>query len=387
MPMHQEFLIHAFDSFPANVALLDAAGQVLAVNGDMTELDVVCGAPKKATGCNYLQVCKQASCHQSTEAHQSPPQQIAQALQHILAGELKRFEYEYPCHLENELRFFAIRISPFLHQGKRFVLVVHENVTERKLNELEIKSLNRALEQRVERRTRDLENAKELLTLQNKELEQRNAELSRIIFAASHQLQEPLRIIGVFIDLLQHRIQPLLTQKTAHYIEVIGQQVKRARQVVSDVLAIQEKHSIDREVVDLTLLWQELSQDLNWPQDAQHHCETLPSVSADKEEMRQLLANLLTNAIQFRSERPLQVSLRGSIRGNMAHFVLTDNGIGIPQEQRERVFGMFYRLHQKPSGSGIGLSLCQKIIEKHNGDLWITGDGQGTRLHFLLPAA
>lgn len=387
MPIHQEFLINAFDSFPANVALLDAAGQVLAVNGEMTEFDVVCGVPTKATGCHYVHRCEQSSCYQSTDPHQSPSARITQALQHILSGELKRFEYEYPCHLENKLRFFVIRISPFIHQGERFILVIHENITERKLNELEIQSLNQMLEQKVQRRTRDLENAKELLILQNKELEQRNTELSRMIFAASHQLQEPLRIIGVFADLLEHRMQPLLNQKTAHYIEIIGQQVKRARTVVSEVLAIEEKHFIDQEIVDFTLLWQELSQDLNWPQDARYHCEALPSVSADKEEMRQLLANLLTNAIQFRSERPLHVSLRGSIRGDMAHFVLTDNGIGIPQEQRERVFGMFYRVHQKPSSSGIGLSLCQKIIKKYNGDLWITGGRQGTRLHFLLPAA
>lgn len=385
-PAHR-FVIGAFDAFPANVAILDARGVILAVNqGWIAFAEENGGTPD--LGLNYLGVCRGAVGEGGADAIV-----MAQGIEQVLRGEVPFFEHEYPCHSPTEERYFMARVAPFTQDGEAFAVVVHHNITARKHAELEVKRLNASLEERVGERTRQLEVAQLLLEEQNRELQTRNAELAQFALVASHDLQEPLRILGLYADVLQHRLQGRIDPKTDEHLGVIQAQVARARQLVQDVLALTEIKPAqpgEGEVQNLGALWEEVTGGLHWPPGATFTRTALPPVLGDAVLLRQLLENLLGNAIKFRSERPLQVHLTGARKGQEVHFSLRDNGIGVPPEKREFVFSTFSRLHPRRSfeGNGIGLAVCQRIVERYQGRIWLTeAEGGGLEVHFTLPAA
>ncbi|MFC4424955.1 ATP-binding protein [Deinococcus navajonensis] len=236
-----------------------------------------------------------------------------------------------------------------------------------------------------------LQRAHDALAQSNAELQHRNDELAQFAYVASHDLQEPLRILGAYSDILRHRYQGELDERAQMYLRHIGEQVFRARQLVRDVLTLS---SITGQPpltdLDLNKLWQDLYPALPWPQGAQVECGDLPHVHANVAQVQQLLTNLFGNAIKFRSDRPLHVTFTGEQRGRWVHLALRDNGVGIAPEHAEQVFVMFQRLQNRTeqlSGNGIGLAVCKKVIERHGGHIWIEGQvGVGTTVHFTLPA-
>ncbi|MDB5044489.1 MAG: sensor signal transduction histidine kinase [Deinococcus sp.] len=395
----RRYSLGAFDALLTQVAILAADGEILEVNQAWTTFAQESGGSDNV-GSNYLSICDAA---QGPE--QADGQATAAGIRAVLAGQQPVFELEYPCDTPDQRRFFVVRVTRFEQNDQRLAMVAHEDITRRKLAELEVAALNRTLEERVSQRTAELEfsqaalshlnarleQSQKALEEKNQALEDSNRDLAQFAFVASHDLQEPLRTIGVYADVLRHRYQGTLDARAEGYLNHIGEQVSRARHLVRDVLAL-ARVSVQPEVQPLELepLWADITAELPWPAGAQWFCGALPPVLAHEGQLRQLLTNLLSNAIRFRSPLPLVVRLQAQLVGDQVHFSLQDNGIGVAPEHTEQVFIMFQRLHSRSEtgGNGIGLALCKKIVERHGGRIWLESSGRGgTAVHFTLKAA
>ncbi|MDV6374103.1 sensor histidine kinase [Deinococcus arenicola] len=381
----ERFAVAAFDALLAHIAIVDADGVIVAVNRAWTAFARSNGGTGNDVGLNYLGICDGAQGADGCDARA-----IAAGIRAVMAGEQRLYELEYPCHTPTGPRYYVARVTRFEQDGAHYALVAHENITRRKLAELEVMALNAMLERRVEERTAALEATQHDLQRLNTELSARNQELSQFVYVASHDLQEPLRTLGAYADILRHRYQgKQLDERADTYLGHITEQVARARQLVRDVLALATiSEEAPREAVDLGETCREVWTALKGSEDAQLMICGPQTVWANPPQMRQLLGNLLGNALKFHGDTPLHVELKAREDGDLIHFVLHDNGIGIAPEYAEKVFGMFQRLHGRTptGGNGIGLAVCRRIAERHGGRIWMeAGEGGGTAVHFTLP--
>lgn len=380
------YAIAAFDALTAHIAILNRDGVIQAVNQAWIRFAEANDAAD-FVGTNYLLVCDGAQGEDQPDAAQ-----IAAGIRAVLAGTQEAFELEYPCHSPTEDRYFLARVTCFAQDGAQYAVVAHENITRRKQAEMSLRQLNRTLEQRVEARTQEIATINQALERKNAELERSVRDLGEFAYVASHDLQEPLRTLGMYTDLLRHRYHDQLDDRAHGYITHITEQVFRARQLVRDVLTLSSVNAEaepDLGAVYLQACWEAVTPGLPWPEDAIATCGILPPVQASAPQIQQLLTNLLGNAIKFRSERPLRVSLTGWQQDDWVHCTLRDNGIGIAPEHHEKVFLMFQRLHRRTSagGNGIGLAVCRRIVERYGGRIWFgDGAGEGATIHFTLPA-
>lgn len=226
-----------------------------------------------------------------------------------------------------------------------------------------------------------------------KEVERSNAELQQFAYVTSHDLKEPLRTIGGFADLLARKYGGELDQTADEYIQFIVDGVQRMGQLISDLLIYSRVGSqgITRQPVEcaeavdkaLANLRQAIEQSKG-----QVELGSLPRVMADRSQLIQLFQNLVGNAIKFRSAEPPRVVISAAHEEGMCRISVSDNGIGIEPIYKDRIFGIFKRLHtqQEYPGSGIGLSVCKKIVELHDGDIWLEPAAKGTTFCFTLPA-
>ncbi len=236
------------------------------------------------------------------------------------------------------------------------------------------------------------------------ELARSNAELERFAYVASHDLQEPLRMVASFVQLLAERYQGRLDADADEFIGFAVEGAKRMQQLLLDLLAFscvstrgRPPAPVNSEEV-LAQVEQELSGDIEETA-AQITHDPLPIVAADRPQLVQLFSHLLANAIKFRSAEPprIHVSARRMEKeegaretGGLIVFSVRDNGIGIEPQYHERIFGVFQRLHSRRDyhGNGIGLAICKKIVERHGGRIWVESQlGQGSTFYFTLPAA
>jgi light-regulated signal transduction histidine kinase (bacteriophytochrome) len=238
--------------------------------------------------------------------------------------------------------------------------------------------------------------AHELLTEQAEELRRSNRDLEQFAYVASHDLQEPLRKIASFTQLLQKRYGGQMDERADQYIAFAVDGAKRMQQLIQDLLGFSRVGRVGGEVSDVDLAvalsdaLENLSESVAESGAVVTHDE-LPVVRGEHPLLVQLLQNLVGNAIKFRDpSRPPTVHL-GAVRvADSWELECRDNGIGIDQQYAERVFVIFQRLHAKDiyEGTGIGLSLCKKIVEFHGGRIWIEQpEGVGTSIHWTLPAA
>ncbi len=381
----ERFAVAAFDAQLAHIAIVDAEGVIVAVNQAWVAFARGNGGAGSDVGFNYLSICDGAQGQDSQDARAT-----AQGIRAVMAGEQHVYELEYPCHTPTEPRYYVARVTRFSQDGAHYALVAHENITRRKLAELEVMALNASLERRVQERTEALEASETALQRLNSELMDRNEELSQFVYVASHDLQEPLRTLGAYADILRQRYRgKQLDDRADVYLGHITEQVGRARRLVRDVLALSTvSEEAPREATDLGELCREVQAEVNWPPEAELRVAPIPPVWANPPQMRQLLGNLLGNALKFHSESQLRVALSAEPDGDLLHFTLRDNGIGVAPEHAEKVFGMFQRLHGRTptGGNGIGLAVCRRIVEKHSGRIWIeAARGGGTAIHFTLP--
>lgn len=252
----------------------------------------------------------------------------------------------------------------------RVILLAIEDVTERRL---------------TERR----------LAAQRLELERSNTALIEFAFVASHDLQEPLRKILSFGERLGTSAGPLLEGNPRHYLERMLDAAARMRTLISDLLAYSQIATSETPFVktDLATIARAVVADLETSiADARARVDVgeLPVIEADAPQMRQLFQNLLTNALKFRRRDALTVVRVGTssqLNGTRT-ITVTDNGIGFKQEHEEKIFRMFERLNSRAQydGSGMGLAICRKIVERHGGTIAATSSaGQGTTFSVTLP--
>ena len=230
----------------------------------------------------------------------------------------------------------------------------------------------------------------------NEELRRSNAELEQFAYVASHDLQEPLRTVTSFSQLLALRYAGQIDDKGQNYIRLMGEGTERMARLLQDLLAFSRVASEAGAhlPVDMRVTLAQVVQDLDAQikrTGAQLEVGEVPGVRGDASQLRQLFQNLIGNALKFSHPgRTPMVRVEARQDDNMVQFSVHDNGIGIAPEYFERIFTIFQRLHtrQKYEGSGIGLSITRKIVERHGGQVWLESTPEvGTTFYFTLPAA
>jgi signal transduction histidine kinase len=233
---------------------------------------------------------------------------------------------------------------------------------------------------------------------QSLDLRRSNTELEQFAYVASHDLQEPLRKVASFTQLLQRRYGDQLDERADQYIEFAVDGAKRMQQLINDLLAFSRvgRVNVERSVVPLEKVVSDALSNLADTIDACGavvEIETgghdgLPQVHGEPALLVAVFQNLIGNAIKFRGEAPPVVRVSLTRRDRAWEFAVADNGIGIEAEYAERIFVIFQRLHGKEAyaGTGIGLALCRKIVDYHGGRIWLdTTVESGTTFRFTLP--
>ena len=232
-----------------------------------------------------------------------------------------------------------------------------------------------------------------LLLRQSEELKRSNAELEQFAYIASHDLQEPLRMVASYVQLLAQRYHGRLDEKADKYIGYAVDGAHRMQALINDLLALSRVNSRGTEfqLANCREIVQRVLHDLGASireSRAIVECDVLPDVMADERQIAQLFQNLIGNALKFRSEEPPHIHVHSEQRDGQWLFQVRDNGIGIAPEHTEQIFLLFQRLHSrdKYSGTGIGLAICKKIIERHGGRIWVESEpGKGSTFQFTLP--
>ena len=232
-----------------------------------------------------------------------------------------------------------------------------------------------------------------LLQRQAEELARSNRDLEEFAYVASHDLQEPLRMVVSYTQLLAKRYQGKLGADADDFIGFAVDGAKRMQRLISDLLAYSrldrpapatEPADAGKALTDaLSALAVSLAES-----GAKIEAKDLPSVRADYGQLTQLFQNLVGNALKFKSAEPLVVRVEAESVGGLWHFRVTDNGIGIDPQYFEKVFIIFERLHgAEVPGSGVGLALCRKIVQRHGGRIWLEqSPAGGTAVNFTFLA-
>jgi PAS domain S-box-containing protein len=301
-----------------------------------------------------------------------------------------RFEDEAWRVRKDGTRFWAsVILTALKDQDGRlqgFVKVTRDT-TERKKADEEIRELNARLEQRVEERTEEL-------LASNEALRQSNEDLNQFAYAASHDLQEPLRMVSLFSQMLHSDYTGRLDPEADQHISYVVNGAKRMEQLLRDLLAYSQAgsksegavHPLDcGKVMEEVLLNLHVSIEQNG---ASVTWSDLPAVPADHVRLVQLLQNLIGNAIKYRGLEPPKIHVSARRRQADWMFCVEDNGIGIDPEYGQQVFGVFKRLHGNTyPGTGIGLAICQRIVERYGGRIWVESKlGEGSKFCFTMPA-
>lgn len=226
-------------------------------------------------------------------------------------------------------------------------------------------------------------------------LKKSNLELEQFAYVISHDLQAPLRMISSYTQLLAKRYQGKLDQNADDFIKFIVDGASRMSDLIKDLLTYSrlatraepfkpvEANQILTDTLDTLKMAMEES-------NAAVTADPLPAIMADATQLRQLFQNLIGNAIKFHGQEPPKIHIKAEKNEKNWLFSVTDNGIGIPQDQFERIFIIFQRLHTEAEypGTGMGLTICKKIVERHGGRLWVESkEGQGSTFFFTLPVA
>jgi signal transduction histidine kinase len=252
-----------------------------------------------------------------------------------------------------------------------------------------------SMRRRLVRELEFSETARSRLDDQAADLRRSNAELEQFAYVASHDLQEPLRKVSSFTQLLQRRYGGQLDDRADQYIGFAVDGANRMQRLINDLLAFSRVGRLhnDHRPADLEEIVEDALANLSVSVEesgAEITRDPLPTVIGDTAQLGMLWQNLLSNAIKFRSpDRPPHLHIGVARTGDDWEFAVTDNGIGIAPEFQEKVFVIFQRLHTKDAypGTGIGLAMCKKIVEFHGGAIRIDPDYTlGTRVVFTLPA-
>jgi light-regulated signal transduction histidine kinase (bacteriophytochrome) len=311
---------------------------------------------------------------------------------HILEGyDAGAVDYLYkpvnPVVLRSKVSVFAD-----LHVKNREVAttnsVLSEEVEKRRRAEEQLRELNQTLEERVEERTLELRQ-------QAARLRRANRALEEFAYAASHDLLEPLRNIAIYADLLKRRHGAEMNEQATLYLETIIEGAYRMNQLISGLLEYAHADSAEEplRICDAEKTLAEVLKNLDRSAQESRAAithDSLPSIPVNAFHLEQLLQNLIGNALKYKkSGEPARVHVSAVQEAGQWHFSVNDEGIGIEPQYQERVFGLFKRLHGaggEYTGVGMGLAICQRIIERYGGRIWIqSAPGHGATFHFTIP--
>jgi PAS domain S-box-containing protein len=234
----------------------------------------------------------------------------------------------------------------------------------------------------------------ENLKLKLEELARSNAELEQFAYVASHDLQEPLRMISSYLQLLQRRYQGKIDDKADKYIYFAVDGAARMQNLINDLLEFSRvaTRAKEPESTDCEFLLDKVLSNLDLyikQNKATVSHGPLPEIMADNNQLAQLFQNLIINGIKFHSDEAPKVHISAEKKANKWVFSVQDNGIGIDPQYSEKIFEVFKRLHNKDEypGTGIGLAICKRIIERHGGLIFVESElGKGSTFYFTLPA-
>jgi PAS domain S-box-containing protein len=252
---------------------------------------------------------------------------------------------------------------------------VFRDVTDRKHREEQLAEYRRQLEETVD----DLERSIE--------------ELEQFAYVASHDLQEPLRMISSYLELLQAEYAEELDEEADEYIDFAVDGARRMKTLINDLLAFSRVETRDQEFerVSLADRLTEARDNLELQieeTDATITADSLPTVEADGNQMTQLFQNLLSNAIDYSGDDPPRIHVSVETRDDAYAVAVVDEGVGVPPDQHERVFEVFTRGERRDDddGTGIGLAICKRIVEGHGGTIWVESEpGEGATFRFTIP--
>ncbi|MFI5172147.1 MAG: PAS domain S-box protein [Chitinophagales bacterium] len=241
----------------------------------------------------------------------------------------------------------------------------------------------------IERKKR----TEDALEQKNRELTQINQELEHFAYVASHDLQEPLRTITSFIQILERRYIKKLDEDAGQFMSYVVEGAKRMQTLIHDLLEYSRinRFNTGYEKVDLNEIFNTINRVLKdkiESNDALILAENLPTVYGSRLQLTQVFQNLVDNAIKFRAKkRKPEIIISVNDIGDKWELTFKDNGIGISQEYFQRIFVIFQRLHtpDEYTGTGIGLAICKKIIERHGGEIWVNSKAEkGSEFHFTI---
>ena len=309
------------------------------------------------------------------------PEKAREGYQRVFA---QGFVTDYPLtirHRNNQLIDVLYNAAVYKNESGEIqgVFAAARDITEKKITEAELEKYRLHLEDLVKQRTEELARS-------NKDLEQ-------FAYVASHDLQEPLRAVAGFVELLRRNLKGSLDAKTTEYIDFTIDGARRMQTLINGLLEysrvgttgkipkkINSKESLDEAIARLATGIKETG--------AQITADDLPIVHFDDVQLTQLFQNLIGNAIKFRSQQAPRIHINVARQDSGWQFAVSDNGIGIEPQYAQRIFQIFQRLHSRDEypGTGIGLSICKKIVERHNGKIWVESKpGSGSIFHFTIP--
>jgi signal transduction histidine kinase len=259
----------------------------------------------------------------------------------------------------------------------------------------ELRQSNRSLELRIQARTADLEAEIQQKEQYAKELRRANEDLKQFAFAASHDLQEPLRMITAYSQLLVAGYPGPLESEARLCLDFITRGAKQMRDLLRDLLSYTEA-GVEREkveeLIDLNTTLEIVKQNLKIAIEetsAEIISQRLPEIEGQPAHFVQLFQNLISNAIKYRGEQTPRVAISADRLDNGWRFAVADNGLGIASKYHSQIFGVFKRLHgQAIPGTGIGLAICQRVVERHKGRIWVESQlGEGAKFYFTIPGS
>ncbi len=274
-------------------------------------------------------------------------------------------------------RWISVSGEPIFDSQGRFTGYrgVGSDITERKAAEAELKRAHDDLAKKAD------------------ELQRSNAELEQFAYVASHDLQEPLRMVSSYTQLLGKRYGDKLQGDAQEFMHYIVDGAARMKQLIEDLLAYSRVGTKGKEfksvpveaplrkaIGNLRAAIEESSAAVTW--------DPLPTVDADEMQLAQLFQNLMGNALKFRGSGVPRIHVKAEEKDGEWHLTIADNGIGIEPQYFERIFMLFQRLHTMGEypGTGIGLAICKKVVERHGGRIWVSSTpGEGSQFHFTLP--